>query len=923
MKFPDTLISNSLYGLMRRDRKAGGGGLLVYHKKCYSILNPIIDPNFETITFSVLLNKIKHTFVSSYNPHFKHTPVFLNFLETHLKHLISANHRNITLIGDLNQDLLTSNGDNLKSLLECFNFKSFQNEPFRVAKTSSTCLDVVFSNTGSFIEAVETFRAPFSDHNFVVLALNVNKLRDSPASVESRSLTDAKLDLIDEALKLAPFSLINSEVLGSMDDKFFTFKKLIVDVLDNIAPMKTIRIKKNNLPWVDAEMRKLFQERDRLHSFATGFPKSDPIWDTYKACRNFCKSRLRRKMFEFYSDKSTSYFKSSKKFWAFYKSVVKTKKSSDTQLITNIIDAKTKESFSETDDIARVFNEHFTNITCDAAYPDVECHDYVNNCFRNYKRDGKLTVGSFSFKKITEGQVFGAISQLDPSSSSGITEIPVKLLKRSAKVLSPVLASLFNQFVETGHIPEDLKCAIAYPLFKKGDQTLCDNYRGISVLSPIAKIFERILCADITKYFVENQLFSDSQHGFRSKRSCETALQTILDKWKLSIEAKRIILALFIDFKKAFDLIDPSILFLKLFHYGFDNTALNLIRNYFSNRAQVTKIKNKYSGKMPLIRGIPQGSIFGPLLFIIFINDLALILDSYLESILFADDTSLYDDDLSYNSLISRFRDKFAILFAWINHNKLFLNWSKTKFMIINSKNPSARRPRNIELENNLIEVVSEFKLLGCFIDDKLSFDKHVSNLKANVCRKLFAIKNIFFLSPDIKLHFFKTFLLPHFDYCASLFIYFSKTLINKLQKLYNLCLFVLLRLELNNISCEEQQVILKPLNILPFKYRLLLRFSFFSHKIMNGEILNNIKNTLTPNSNPCNTRVGTRNLYIVPLFRTQCGGKRLSVVLPIMLNKVLRFSSNLTLKDFKEFVLSNLSKLYINFSKFILIDSD
>ena len=345
MKFPDTLISNSLYGLMRRDRKAGGGGLLVYHKKCYSILNPIIDPNFETITFSVLLNKIKHTFVSSYNPHFKHTPVFLNFLETHLKHLISANHRNITLIGDLNQDLLTSNGDNLKSLLECFNFKSFQNEPSRVAKTSSTCLDVVFSNTGSFIEAVETFRAPFSDHNFVVLALNVNKLRDSPASVESRSLTDAKLDLIDEALKLAPFSLINSEVLGSMDDKFFTFKKLIVDVLDNIAPMKTIRIKKNNLPWVDAEMRKLFQERDRLHSFATGFPKSDPIWDTYKACRNFCKSRLRRKMFEFYSDKSTSYFKSSKKFWAFYKSVVKTKKSSDTQLITNIIDAKTKESF--------------------------------------------------------------------------------------------------------------------------------------------------------------------------------------------------------------------------------------------------------------------------------------------------------------------------------------------------------------------------------------------------------------------------------------------------------------------------------------------------------------------------------------------------------------------------------------------------
>ena len=110
----------------------------------------------------------------------------------------------------------------------------------------------------------------------------------------------------------------------------------------------------------------------------------------------------------------------------------------------------------------------------------------------SYKREGKLKVGSFSFKKITATKVFDAISQLDPSSSSGITDIPVKLLKRSSKVLSPILACLFNQFVDSGNIPDDLKCALAFPLFKKGDATSCDNYRGISILSPIAKIFERV-----------------------------------------------------------------------------------------------------------------------------------------------------------------------------------------------------------------------------------------------------------------------------------------------------------------------------------------------------------------------------------------------------------------------------------------------
>ena len=248
---------------MRCDRKAGGGGLLVYHKKSYTILNPIIDSDFETITFSVILNKTKHTFVSSYNPHFKHTPIFLSFLESHIKSLIAQNHRNVTLIGDLNQDLLTLNGDKLKSLMESFNFKSYQNEPTRVAKTSSTCIDVVFSNTSSLIESVETFRAPFSDHNFVVLALNGKQTRESPSTVESRSLTPSKLDLIDKTLQSAPFSLIHSDVLGSTDDKFFTFKKLIIDVLDSIVPIKTNRINNNNLPWVDTEMRRLFQERDR------------------------------------------------------------------------------------------------------------------------------------------------------------------------------------------------------------------------------------------------------------------------------------------------------------------------------------------------------------------------------------------------------------------------------------------------------------------------------------------------------------------------------------------------------------------------------------------------------------------------------------------------------------------------------------
>ena len=133
------------------------------------------------------------------------------------------------------------------------------------------------------------------------------------------------------------------------------------------------------------------------------------------------------------------------------------------------------------------------------------------------------------------------------------------------------------------------------PLHKKGGIDCIDNYRGISVLPPISKIFEKILAKQITEYFNSNNLFVDSQHGFRSGFSCETAIQAILDDWKRLIDEKNVVLSLFIDFKKAFDLINQNLLFIKLFHYGFQNESLNLLKNYFSDRSQQTRIGLKLS----------------------------------------------------------------------------------------------------------------------------------------------------------------------------------------------------------------------------------------------------------------------------------------------------------------------------------------
>jgi hypothetical protein len=234
-----------------------------------------------------------------------------------------------------------------------------------------------------------------------------------------------------------------------------------------------------------------------------------------------------------------------------------------------------------------------------------ESKDFINEKFREYKLKGLLKTSLFSFEKFTEENVIEAIKSLDSCSSCGITEVPVSVIKNSAGVLAPFLTKIFNECISIGKIPKEVKCAIAFPLFKKGDSSLCDNYRGISVLSPFTKVLERLLSHQITNFFNSQKIFSPEQHGFRSNHSCETALQTILDNWKRLLEKKVNILALFIDFKKAFDLIDPELLFLKLVHYGFDNNSLYLIMNYFLERSMIVKIDKAFSGSRKLRLGVP------------------------------------------------------------------------------------------------------------------------------------------------------------------------------------------------------------------------------------------------------------------------------------------------------------------------------
>ena len=205
---PNEFLENDLYLMLRRDRAAGGGGLLVYVKKVYKdfIVYEFQDKQYETIQFSLNFKtkgKRKHTFITSYNPHFQMSSDYLLYLEQYIKKT-SKKCKSIVLIGDLNQDLLTNNGNNLKFLMESQNFKSYQNKPSHIIKNSQTCIDNVFCNNNELISSTETSSCLFSDHEFVSFALNLTPIKNGPVVVETRTLNQAKLNSIDSALRECP-----------------------------------------------------------------------------------------------------------------------------------------------------------------------------------------------------------------------------------------------------------------------------------------------------------------------------------------------------------------------------------------------------------------------------------------------------------------------------------------------------------------------------------------------------------------------------------------------------------------------------------------------------------------------------------------------------------------------------------------------
>jgi len=325
----------------------------------------------------------------------------------------------------------------------------------------------------------------------------------------------------------------------------------------------------------------------------------------------------------------------------------------------------------------------------------------------------------FTFQPVDQNDVTQAINSLLPKPSTGRDGISTKVLKQIKNEISEPLKMIINQSFETGIFPTLLKTARVKALFKKGDIHDPNNYRPISLLPAISKIFEKIILKQLRNYFISHSLLFKSQYGFCKQHSTELATLELLDRVITAMDANEIPFNIFIDLSKAFDCLDHKILLQKLHYYGIRNNSLLLLQNYLSQRTQFVAQDNVKSNTTEITTGVPQGSILGPFLFLIYMNDFCQASDK-LTMINYADDTTLISTVNSFTSS-NQISDELDKINQWIRANKLTINVSKTKAMFFHTKRKSINPP-DIYLNNALIETVDEFNYLGVLLDKHISW---------------------------------------------------------------------------------------------------------------------------------------------------------------------------------------------------------
>ena len=613
-----------------------------------------------------------------------------------------------------------------------------------------------------------------SDHALVYAILRVFSPKCRSQKICFRSMKNFDVDKFCDDLNYAPFvTVMNS--FEDVNDKLFAFESMYTSILDEHAPMKTVRVRGNQVPFMSDEWRKAIRYRNRLWKVFTK-DRSDANYAAYKYQRNICTSLRRRAIKTYFRKRSDEMNQDSRQFWNTYHPFLHSRhglKSND------IILKEGAEIITDKSRIANIFNDYFVNIANHIEAPSGEVYGGDFSDHPSVMAISGSVSSSFSFSPTNSTCVKQLLLDINIRKSPGYDNITPRLLKLSAECVAEPLCAIFNAAIDQSTYPAAWKKGQITPIPKGSDSEIDKTlFRPVTVLPAVNNIFEKILASQLTSYF--QGVLSDFLSAYRKHHSCHTTLLRLVEDWKKSLDDGKLVAMVAMDLSKAFDSLPHSLLISKLRAYGLDNSSCAFLQNYLTGRFQRVKVGDELSCWELNRRGVPQGSVLGPLCFNVFLNDLSYFI-SRVSLNAYADDQQVYGADSDHEALYASLDHELREASQWFRMNGLMANPSKFQALVLGSTEQDF--PFNIDGQQ--IQRCDDVDVLGVNIDSKLSFDKHISSICSKVNKQLSVVKRFKHLIGDhIKRRLYNAFILPVFNYCSDVWHFCSKRSKDKLEQL-------------------------------------------------------------------------------------------------------------------------------------------